>query len=237
MPNKGITDTVSLAIFDLDNTLLGGDSDYLWGQFLVERGLVDRNAYEEANKRFYEDYRKGTLNIVEFLNFALRPLAANDPAKLYQWRSEFIEEKIKPILLPAARTLVEKHRRLGHTLLVITATNHFVTEPIARLYGVEHLIATVPDFKENRYTGRFSGIPCFQEGKVRRLKQWLAEKRHDLEGSWFYSDSHNDLPLLLQVEHPVAIDPDEALARIAREKNWPILSLRGTDSPCEHLPL
>jgi HAD superfamily hydrolase (TIGR01490 family) len=225
---------VSLAIFDLDNTLIAGDSDYLWGQFLVDNGVVDRDAYEEANAQFYEDYKNGSLDIVEFLEFALRPLAAHDPARLHRWREAFVATKILPILLPAARALIEKHRAMGDIPLIITATNGFVTAPIAAAYGIEHLIATLPEFTDGRYTGRFVGTPCFRDGKVARLEEWLAAQHYDLAGSWFYSDSHNDLPLLSRVAHPVAVDPDDTLALHAREKGWPIISLRGGDCPEEH---
>ncbi len=225
---------MSLAIFDLDNTLIAGDSDYLWGRFLVENGIVDPVHYEEANARFYEDYKNGSLDIARFLEFALAPLSQHEPEKLYRWRENFIETKILPILLPAARELIEKHRRAGDIPIIITATNRFVTEPIARLYGIEYLIATTPEFREGRYTGRFLGIPCFRDGKVARLDEWLAEQALNLAGSWFYSDSHNDLPLLRKVDHAVAVDPDETLARHAREQGWPIISLRGGDSPGAH---
>ncbi|MGX2040528.1 histidinol-phosphatase [Methylocaldum sp. MU1018] len=228
---------MSLAIFDLDNTLLGGDSDYLWGQFLVEKGIVDRKYYEEANARFYEDYKNGTLDIVKFLEFALSPLADNRPEALHEWRAAFIEEKIRPLLLPAAAALIEKHRRAGDIPIIITATNRFVTEPIARLYGIEHLIATTPEFNGGRYTGRFVGTPCFREGKVQRLKEWLAENDHNLADSWFYSDSHNDLPLLSLVGFPVAVDPDETLATHAAQSCWPIISLRDGRCPEQHAAL
>jgi HAD superfamily hydrolase (TIGR01490 family) len=218
---------VSLAIFDLDNTLLAGDSDYLWGQFLVDQGIVDRDFYEQTNARFYQQYREGNLDIAQFLQFALKPLADNEPAALYAWRERFIEEKIEPILLPAAYELIEKHRKAGDILIVITATNQFVTEPIVRFYGIEHLIATLPEFRDGRYTGQFVGAPCFREGKVERLNSWLSANDHSLEDSWFYSDSHNDLPLLSRVANPVAVDPDQTLAGIAQEKGWPIISLRG----------
>jgi HAD superfamily hydrolase (TIGR01490 family) len=226
---------VSLAIFDLDNTLIADDSDYLWGRFLVEEGIVDPVRYEEANARFYEDYKNGCLDIALFLEFALSPLAENTPEALYRWRAAFVEAKILPILLPAARALIEKHRAVGDLPIIITATNRFVTEPIARLYGIEHLIATTPEFKDGRYTGRFLGTPCFREGKVARLDEWLAEHGHDLANSWFYSDSHNDLPLLSRVTYPVAVDPDETLARHAEKQGWPILSLRDGQCPDEHL--
>ena len=217
---------MSLAIFDLDNTLLGGDSDYLWGQFLVERGLVDGVFYERENQRFYDQYRAGTLDIYEFLTFMLRPLASNPLAELLNWRAQFLEAKIRPILLPRAMKLVQQHRTAGDTLLIITATNRFITEPIAAMLGVPNLLATEPEFLDGRYTGRPAGIPCFQQGKVKRLNAWLAATGHDLAGSWFYSDSHNDLPLLSRVTYPVAVDPDDALAEYAQERGWPMISLR-----------
>jgi HAD superfamily hydrolase (TIGR01490 family) len=217
---------VSLAIFDLDNTLIAGDSDYLWGQFLGESGIVDPASYEAANAQFYEDYKAGCLDIVRFLEFALAPLAANDPADLYRWRQAFVESKIRPILLPKAQALVDQHRRAGDLPLIITATNRFVTEPIAQFYGIEHLIATAPEFSAGRYTGRFVGTPCFREGKVARLDEWLDEQGQNLANSWFYSDSHNDLPLLSKVAHPVAVDPDDALKAHADARGWPVISLR-----------
>lgn len=220
---------MSLAIFDLDNTLIGDDSDYLWGQFLVERGLVDGERYTRENQQFYEQYQAGTLDIDAFLTFMLRPLAEHPLAELLAWRAEFIEEKIRPILLPKAAALVEWHRAAGDTLLIITATNRFITAPIAELFGIANLLATEPEFIGGRYTGHSVGIPCFQQGKVTRLNQWLAETGHDLRGSRFYSDSHNDLPLLNQVAHPVAVDPDAILADQAVERGWPILSLRGSE--------
>jgi len=220
-----------LALFDLDNTLLGGDSDYLWGRFLVEHGLVDAEKYERANQRFYEEYRAGTLDIHEFLRFSLRPLHENDPETLQQWRREFMAEKVTPILLPAARVLLTDHHRLGHTLLIITATNRFVTEPIAEALGVDHLLATEPALQAGRYTGDVAGTPCFREGKVVRLRQWLETNGENLADAWFYSDSHNDLPLLELVDHPVAVDPDKTLADHAKLKGWPLLTLRRGNRP------
>lgn len=226
---------MSLAIFDLDNTLLAGDSDYLWGQFLVEQSVVDPTLYEEANARFYKDYRDGCLDIVQFLEFALAPLARFEVDALHRWREAFITEKIRPILLPAAHALIETHRQAGNLPVIITATNGFVTEPIATLYGIEHLLATTPEVQDGRYTGRFTGTPCFRTGKVARLEEWLAEQQYDLTDSWFYSDSFNDLPLLSRVTHPVAVDPDPTLARHAQTKGWPIISLRGAHCPSWHL--
>jgi HAD superfamily hydrolase (TIGR01490 family) len=225
---------VSLAIFDLDNTLIADDSDYLWGQFLVDQGIVDKNHYESANAKFYDDYKQGTLDIVEFLHFSLKPLAEHNPEQLYQWRAQFIKEVIKPLMLQPAQQLIDKHRDRGDTLLVITATNRFVTEPIVGLYGIENLLATTPEFIDGRYTGGFNGIPCFQEGKVKLLDSWLTDSAETMQGSWFYSDSHNDLPLLKLVDHPVAVDPDEKLTEFANAANWPIISLRNGQCPTDH---
>lgn len=225
---------MSLAIFDLDNTLIADDSDYLWGQFLVDQGIVDKNRYESANAKFYDDYKQGTLNIVEFLRFSLQPLADNDPEQLYQWRAQFIEEAIKPLILNPAQQLIDKHKNRGDTVLVITATNRFVTEPIVQLYGIENLLATTPEFIDGRYTGGFNGIPCFREGKVKLLEAWLENSSETMQDSWFYSDSHNDLPLLKLVDNPVAVDPDEKLTEFASAANWPIISLRNGQCPTHH---
>ncbi|MGZ8095871.1 MAG: histidinol-phosphatase [Methylosarcina sp.] len=225
---------MSLAIFDLDNTLIADDSDYLWGQFLVDQGIVDKHQYEAANARFYDEYKQGTLDIVEFLRFSLRPLAQHDPAQLFAWRDRFVSEIIKPLLLESARELIAKHKDRGDTLLVITATNRFVTEPIVKLYGIDHLLATSPEFIDGRYTGKFVGEPCFQQGKVKLLQQWLADAKETMENSWFYSDSHNDLPLLSMVDHAVAVDPDEKLKNHAQKAGWPIISLRNGIYPTDH---
>ena len=225
---------MSLAIFDLDNTLIADDSDYLWGQFLVDQGIVDKDYYEQANAKFYSDYKQGTLNITEFLHFSLQPLTDNNPDDLYRWRDQFIESIIKPLLLKPAQQLIEKHRKRGDTLMVITATNRFVTEPIVKLYGIDILLATTPDKVDGRYTGSFTGIPCFQDGKVKLLEEWLSQSSETLSNSWFYSDSHNDLPLLNKVDNPVAVDPDDKLRAYAEKKNWPIISLRSANCPHHH---
>lgn len=225
---------MSLAIFDLDNTLIANDSDFLWGQFLVDQGIVDKNQFEEANARFYEEYKMGTLNIEEFLRFSLYALANNDTAQLYLWREKFIKEVITPILLKPAQELVDKHKQRGDTVMVITATNRFVTQPIVSLYGIEHLLATTPEFIDNRYTGKFVGVPCFQQGKVTLLQEWLETSNESLTGSWFYSDSHNDLPLLNLVDKPVAVNPDAKLTQAATSADWPIISLREADCPTLH---
>ena len=217
---------MTLAIFDLDNTLLGGDSDYLWGEYLIEQGIVDAQTYRRENDRFYEEYKAGTLDIFEFLEFSLAPLARYDMDTLNRLRTQFMEDKVHGILLPAAQELLDRHRAHNHTLLIITATNRFVTEPIARRLGVPHLLATEPEVVNDRYTGRVAGTPCFREGKVQRLRQWLADNGENLQDSWFYSDSHNDLPLLELVSHPVAVDPDETLTWHAQQMSWRIISLR-----------
>jgi HAD superfamily hydrolase (TIGR01490 family) len=218
---------MSLAIFDLDNTLLSGDSDYLWGVYLGEIGVVDREEYEAKNQQFYDEYKRGELDIMAFLAFSLRPLAENDPQDLLRWRAEFVEQKIRPLVGQAALDLVEQHRAAGDTLLVITATNTFVTRPIVDLFGIEQLIGTEPEQADGRYTGRVAGTPSFRDGKVTRLQAWLEQTGESLHGASFYSDSHNDLPLLQQVDKPVAVDPDEELRRHAGDVGWPIISLHG----------
>jgi HAD superfamily hydrolase (TIGR01490 family) len=218
---------MTLAIFDLDNTLIADDSDYLWGQFLVDQGIVDRTIYERINAQFYEDYQQGTLDMVAFLRFALKPLSEHSLDQLHVWREQFLQEVISPVLLKAATKLVEKHRMLGHTLLVITATNRFITAPIVEMYGIENLIATTPELVNGRYTGEIIGVPCFQGGKVTLLNEWLAKTGETLEGSYFYSDSHNDLPMLQLVENPITVDPDEKLRHFAEMQDWKIISLRG----------
>lgn len=222
---------MNLALFDLDNTLLGGDSDHEWGQFLVDRGIVDGDDYARRNDAFYADYQAGTLDIDAFLRFTLRPLAENSLDDLLAWREAFFEERIRPMLLPAADHLLAEHRERGDTLVIITATHRFVTAPIAEHFGVDTLIATEPEFRDGRYTGGVVGTPCFQEGKVVRMREWLDETGADLGGSCFYSDSRNDIPLLELVERPVAVDPDPALAEHARSHGWPVWTLRRGERP------
>ena len=220
---------MQLACFDLDNTLLGTDSDHQWGQFLIEAGVLDRDTHEAANQAFYDDYREGRLDIDDFLRFQLRALAEHPRRQLDAWHAEFMRVKILPNIGRAARKLVEQHREAGHTLVIITATNAFVTAPIAREFGIAHLIATIPEEVDGRYTGHYSGVPSFREGKVTRLEAWLASQGESLDGlaeSWFYSDSHNDLPLLERVTHAVAVDPDDTLRQVAHQRRWPVISLR-----------
>ncbi|MDK8465997.1 HAD family hydrolase [Marinobacter sp. SS13-12] len=218
---------MTLAIFDLDNTLLAGDSDHAWGEFLVEESIVDADEYQKANDKFYQEYLNGELDILHYLSFALQPLARHDMKQLLTWRKEFVEKKIRPMMQTSAAELLDSHRAQGHTLLIITATNRFVTEPVAELLGIEHLIATEPELVNGRYTGEVAGVPSFQDGKVTRLHDWLESTGESLEGAWFYSDSHNDAPLLRKVDNPVAVDPDPTLESIAKENGWKIMSLRG----------
>ena len=217
---------MALALFDLDNTLLAGDSDYLWGVFLAEQGIVDGKFYEQENQRFYDEYKQGTLDIFEFLAFSLKALSENSAETLRRLQHQFLEEKIRPIMSPASFELIEKHRAAGDTLLVITATNSFVTAPIVEAFGINNLLATEPEIKNGKYTGQVAGTPCFQEGKVERLNSWMKNNNMNLENSWFYSDSHNDLPLLKLVANPVTVDPDESLHKFASQHDWPIISLR-----------
>jgi len=217
---------VSLAIFDLDNTLIGGDSDHLWGEFLAEKGIVDGAYYKQENDRFYQEYKAGTLDIMAFLQFSLKALAENSVQDLNAWRDEFMQNHVERLMLSKSFELLEKHRQQGDFLLIITATNRFVTELIAEKLGVDDLLATDPEMKDGVYTGKVAGTPCFQAGKVERLNTWLAENPYDLKDSWFYSDSYNDLPLLEVVDHPVVVDADAALTAHAKKQGWPIMSLR-----------
>ncbi len=217
---------MSLAIFDLDNALLSIDSDHAWGEFLVEQGAVDPVAYREANERFLADYNAGTLDMAAFLEMALKPLAENTPEQLAAWHQQFMASKIEPHILPKAEELLARHRTKGDTLLIITATNRFITGPIAERLGVDDLIAVEPEMVDGRYTGRVDGVPSYREGKVIRLQAWLEAQDITMDGAWFYSDSHNDLPLLEKVDHPVAVDPDDTLRKVAEERHWRIMSLR-----------
>ncbi len=217
---------MTLAIFDLDNTLIAGDSDHSWGEFLCNKGYVDADHYRSTNDRFYDDYCRGELDIYAYQRFALEPLKGKTPAQMAERHAEFMREAIEPLWLPKAEALLQQHRDEGHFLLIITATNRFITEPIAHKLGVDDLIATDPELVDGIYTGEISGTPCYQHGKVERLEQWLKDNTHNLSGSYFYSDSHNDLPLLEQIDHPVAVDADEKLATVAREKGWKSISLR-----------
>lgn len=221
---------MALAIFDLDNTLIAGDSDHAWGEYLAENKIVDPELHQQENDRFYNDYLEGCLDIYDYLDFSLAPLARHSKSELDQWRQDFFDTRIKAIILPKGRALLDQHRAKGDTLLIITATNRFVTQPIADALDVEHLIAIELEENAQGYTGKCRGIPSYKEGKISRLNEWLEQHPHTLEGASFYSDSHNDLPLLKLVDHPVAVDPDETLKRYCEEHDWPIISLRETES-------
>jgi len=217
---------VRLAIFDLDNTLLAGDSDHSWGEFLVSKKLVDAEAYATANDRFYQQYKAATLDIHEYLRFSLAPLTRYTLAELAAFHDEFMRDYIEPMMQPKALALLQEHRAQGDYLLIITATNSFVTHPIAKRLQVNDILASDAEIIDNRYSGKGTGTPCFQGGKVIRLKTWLEEKQFTLDDAYFYSDSINDLPLLEQVPNPIAVDPDDRLHKIASERGWKIISLR-----------
>lgn len=220
---------MKLALFDLDNTLLAGDSDFEWAQFLIGKGVLDREVHEARNREFYEHYKAGTLDIHAFLDFQLKPLGRHPREELEAWHREYLETRIRPMITGQARALVKKHQDEADKVAIITATNRFVTGPIAKEFGVEHLIATEVEEIDGRYTGRGTGIPSFKEHKITRLEMWLADQGllwEDVTESWFYSDSLNDLPLLSRVTHPVAVDPDDTLEAHARLNGWPIISLR-----------
>lgn len=220
----------NLALFDLDNTLLAGDSDYNWSLFLIGEGLLDAKTHHDRNEQFYQDYKNGNLDIVAFLKFQLQPLAQHPKKFLDELHLKYMEKVIRPMMTQKAQALVDQHKAAGDLCVVITATNSFVTKPIATAYGIEHLIGTDPEMVNGEYTGGVSGVPSFQEGKVTRINAWLAErgkKLADFEKSYFYSDSHNDLPLMKLVTNPVAVDPDEKLTAFAKVQNWPRISLRG----------
>lgn len=219
---------MQLALFDLDHTLLSGDSDYEWTQYLVSKGIVDRTTHEARNAEFYEQYKAGIMDIHEFLDFQLRPLADHTRADLEAWHADFMEAQIRPRLSQKARELVRKHLDAGDICAMVTATNSFVTGPIARELGIPHLIATIPAQENGRFTGKPRGLPSFREGKIARVDAWLESMGlwwNNFQRSWFYSDSHNDLPLLLRVTDPVVVDPDATLRAHAEKAGWPILSI------------
>jgi HAD superfamily hydrolase (TIGR01490 family) len=220
---------VNLALFDLDNTLLNGDSDFEWAQFLIEQGVLDRELFEAKNLAFYEQYKAGTLDIYEFLDFQLKPLSRHARKVLNGWRDDFMQRKVRGMMTVPAQELVARHRAAEDVCIIITATNSFVTSPIAREFGVEHLIATEPEEKDGEFTGGVSGVPCFREGKITRLESWLAQRGwgwNSFSDSFFYSDSLNDLPLLAKVNNPIAVDPDAILRKHAEQHGWRILTLR-----------
>ncbi|MFZ5462535.1 MAG: HAD family hydrolase [Pseudomonadota bacterium] len=220
---------MDLVLFDLDNTLLSGDSDFEWAQFLIGKGVLDREVYEARNREFYGQYQAGTLDIEAFLDFQLKPLSRHPRAELDAWHREFMATHIRPIMGDKARALVRRHLDEGALSAIVTATNSFITGPIAREFGVPYLVATIPAQEDGRFTGRPRGVPAFREGKIARVEAWLEEMGlywGSFERSWFYSDSLNDLPLLARVTHPVAVDPDATLAAHAQAHGWPVISLR-----------
>ncbi|MBV9455090.1 MAG: HAD family hydrolase [Rubrobacter sp.] len=218
---------MALALYDLDNTLLAGDSERAWCEFLIDIGVLDGDEFRIENERLYKEYLAGTLNIYDSIKFQLKPLTEYSPDKLQRWQEEFMASRIEPMITPAAVALVEKHRAAGDELAIITASNSFVTRPIAERFRISNLLAIELERLGNRYTGKVLGTPTFREGKVIRLVEWLQETGHTLEGSYFYSDSHNDLPLLQWVENPVVVNPDPILCVFAEAVSWPILDVHG----------
>ena len=221
-----------LTLFDLDHTLLAGDSDYGWGQFMIRHGLVEPVGYARKNAAFYAAYQAGNLDQAAFLSFSLEPLTHFSRSELDAWHRLFMTESIAPLMTSRSKLLVRERLHAGDLVAIVTSTNSFITGPVARAYGVEHLIATDPEISDDRYTGRVVGIPAFREGKVARLHEWLKDRGQRLDDfaqSWFYSDSTNDLPLLEAVSHPVAVDPDDGLRKLAEQRRWPILTLRDPD--------
>jgi len=216
-----------LAIFDLDETLLSGDSDHAWGEFLVSKALVDGVQFKSENDRFYEQYRNGQLDVARYLAFSCAPLARIPYQTLEILHTEFMATIIEPIILPKGRALIAQHQAQGDFVMVITATLDFITRPIVSALGINTLLAPVAEFKNGQYTGQVPGIATLGQGKVDRLALWLKDQAFTLQGSTFYSDSRNDLPLLQQVDHPVCVDPDPVLRAHAEAHDWPIISLRG----------
>lgn len=221
---------MKLALFDLDNTLLHGDSDFEWSQFLIRIGVLDKELFEVKNQAFYDQYKAGTLDIQEFLDFQLKPLSHHARKTLDAWHQQFMAESVQPMMTQAAHELVQQHLTAGDVCVIITATNRFVTAPIAQAFGIEYLIATEPEERDGEFTGRVADVPCFREGKITRLNNWLAVRGWTLDSfadSVFYSDSLNDLPLLQQVKTPVAANPDPTLRQHAEQHGWRIIQLHG----------
>lgn len=220
---------MDLVLFDLDNTLLAGDSDFEWAQFLISKGVLDKEVHEARNQVFYDQYKAGTLDIFEFLDFQLKPLARHSRAQLDAWHREFMETRIRPMMTAKSQALVRAQLESGAVVAVVTATNSFVTGPIVRAFGIPHLVATVPAQENGAFTGKPRGTPAFKGGKIERVEAWLESLGlcwESFEKSSFYSDSHNDLPLMNKVATPVAVDPDDTLRAHASAHGWPIISLR-----------
>ena len=222
---------MALVLYDLDNTLLAGDSERAWCEFLIDIGVLEGDCVRLENERLYNAYLAGTLDIYESIEFQVKPLVEYSPDKLRRWQEEFMASRVEPMITAAAVALVEKHRAAGDELAIVTASNSFVSWPIAQRFRIPTLLATELERVGNRYTGRVLGTPTFREGKVIRLLEWLQETGHTLEGSYFYSDSHNDLPLLQWVDNPVAVDPDPVLRAFAEAVNWPMLYVHSATDP------
>tara|TARA_B100001059_G_scaffold216887_1_gene235659 strand:+ start:330 stop:983 length:654 start_codon:yes stop_codon:yes gene_type:complete len=214
-----------LLIFDLDNTLLAGDSDRNWGIFLAEQKIVE-SSYLDESEKFYNNYYEGSLDIDGFLSFCLRPLVQNNMQDLLKLRQQFIEEKIKPIISSPGKEIINKAKTNGKTVIIATATNDFVTRPIADLFNVSTLIATEFEIENERFTGRVLNTPCFREGKLNKVQKWVDDNNFDLSKASFYSDSFNDLPLLEKVKNPVIVDGDDKLLEIGKNRNWDCVSFR-----------
>ena len=214
-----------LLIFDLDNTLLAGDSDRNWGIFLAEQKVV-KSSYLDESEKFYNNYYDGSLDIDGFLSFCLKPLIENDMSYLLELRQQFIEDKIKPIITEPGREIINQAVEDGKTVIIATATNDFVTRPIADLFNVRTLIATEFEVINQKFTGKVLNTPCFREGKVSKVKKWVDDNNFDLSKASFYSDSFNDLPLLEKVKNPVIVDGDDKLLEIGKNRNWDCISFR-----------
>lgn len=217
---------MALAIFDLDNTLIAGDSDHSWGQFLVVENIVDHQHYKTMNDKFYADYESGCLDILAYLEFSLEPLTRLSMENLQSLHKKFMRNVINPMKLQQAADLIHRHQQAGDRLLVITSTNRFIVEPICKSLGIDEIIATDLEIIDNKYSGKVRGTPTYKEGKVTRFHQWLEAQKLSNNGSYFYSDSINDMPMLLEVDHPIAVDPDSALRKEAESRHWKIISLR-----------
>ena len=214
-----------LLIFDLDNTLLAGDSDRNWGIFLAEQKVVE-SSYLDESEKFYNNYYDGSLDIDGFLSFCLKPLIDNDMEYLLKLRQQFIEDKIKPIVTQPGKEIINHALQNGKTVVIATATNDFVTRPIADLFNVQTLIATEFEIKNQQFTGKVIDAPCFREGKLNKVQKWVDENNFDLSKASFYSDSFNDLPLLEKVKTPIIVDGDDKLVEIGKNRDWDCVSFR-----------
>ena len=214
-----------LLIFDLDNTLLAGDSDRNWGIFLAEQKVVE-SSYLDESEKFYNNYYDGSLDIDGFLSFCLKPLIENDMEYLLKLRQQFVEDKIKPIITQPGKEIINHAIENGKTVVIATATNDFVTRPIADLFNVQTLIATEFEIINQQFTGKVIDAPCFREGKLNKVKKWVDDNNFDLSKASFYSDSFNDLPLLEKVKTPVIVDGDDKLVEIGKNRDWDCVSFR-----------